>query len=203
MIYKKLKLLGGSIYVLQSEEEHQKGDTVLIPLKWGGDNERIICKSLGNDLYSLEPNGKSREKKENKQAKYSEWSGKNAVKSAEAYTRSNKDSDFLSLGEPIKIGHHSEGKHRRIIEQGQNNMRKCVELSDKAEEQASKVEGIQDQLDKIIYLDDFNAIEMVTAKINKLEKAKHQAVESYVKTNLNARLRKEKQKKETLEKLYI
>lgn len=45
-----------------------------------------------------------------------------------------QDKDFLSLGEPIKVGHHSEKRHRKMIEDSWNNMGKSVEFSDKAAE---------------------------------------------------------------------
>lgn len=46
----------------------------------------------------------------------------------------NKYKNFLSLGEPIKVGHHSEKRHRKMIEDSWNNMGKSAELSDKAAE---------------------------------------------------------------------
>lgn len=44
------------------------------------------------------------------------------------------ESAFLSLGEPIKVGHHSEKRHRKAIDDAWNNMGKSVEFSDKAAE---------------------------------------------------------------------
>ena len=49
-------------------------------------------------------------------------------------TARTKDKDFLSLGEPIKVGHHSEKRHRKAIDDAWNNMGKSVEFSDKAAE---------------------------------------------------------------------
>lgn len=37
-----------------------------------------------------------------------EWAASAVRRSNEYYNKSNKDKDFLSLGEPIKVGHHSE-----------------------------------------------------------------------------------------------
>lgn len=45
-------------------------------------------------------------------------------------------------GEPIKVGHHSEGRHRRILEKADNDMRKGCEAIDKKkyyEEKAASV----------------------------------------------------------------
>lgn len=55
-------------------------------------------------------------------------------KSNEYFQKSNKHRDFLSLGEPIKVGHHSERGHRKMIDDAWNNMGKSVEFSDKAAE---------------------------------------------------------------------
>lgn len=60
-------------------------------------------------------------------------------KSTDYWKKSNKDSDFLSLGEPIKVGHHSEKRHRKIIEQANSDMGKSVEFQNKADEYKSRV----------------------------------------------------------------
>ena len=59
-------------------------------------------------------------------------------KSNEYYEKSNQHRDFLSLGEPIKVGHHSERRHRKIIEQAHNNMGKSIEQSERVETYESK-----------------------------------------------------------------
>ena len=50
------------------------------------------------------------------------------------YEASNEGRDFLSLGEPIKVGHHSEKRHRALIERNHNRMGKFVSELDKAEQ---------------------------------------------------------------------
>lgn len=49
-------------------------------------------------------------------------------------------SEFLSLGEPIKVGHHSEKGHRALIERNWNRMEKSVEFAEKAKEAGQKAE---------------------------------------------------------------
>ena len=53
---------------------------------------------------------------------------------------SNEGKEFLTLGEPIKVGHHSEKRHRALLERNWNRIGKSVELSNKAEEQKRKAE---------------------------------------------------------------
>ncbi|MBZ9713728.1 DUF3560 domain-containing protein [Deinococcus multiflagellatus] len=46
-------------------------------------------------------------------------------------------------GEPIKIGHHSEGRHRRAIARSDQNMRKAVEESSKAQYWKDRAAGTE------------------------------------------------------------
>lgn len=46
------------------------------------------------------------------------------------------------MGEPIKVGHHSEGKHRAAIKRSDMNMRKGCEALDKAEHYARAAAGV-------------------------------------------------------------
>jgi hypothetical protein len=65
------------------------------------------------------------------------WAVSAAKKGDEYYEKSQKDKDFLSLGEPIKIGHHSEGRHRKAIDDAWRNMGKWIEQGDKADRHES------------------------------------------------------------------
>ena len=62
------------------------------------------------------------------------WAASAEQKSEAYYNASNKERDFLSLGEPIKVGHHSERRHRKAIEDAWTNMGKSVEFDEKAKE---------------------------------------------------------------------
>ena len=44
------------------------------------------------------------------------------------------------MGEPIKVGHHSENRHRALFERNNNRMAKCVEFEEKAKISANKAE---------------------------------------------------------------
>ena len=61
-------------------------------------------------------------------------------KSNERYQAAQEGREFLSLAEPIKIGHHSEKRHRALIERNSNRMDKSIEYLNKAEEQKRKAE---------------------------------------------------------------
>lgn len=133
-----------NVFVAVCEEEHKKGDTIVVTTRYGGENECIVHNFVG---YTGD--------KENPKYCYSitrvdgfdyqAWCQKRADKfagrsvsahnkSMEHRKKSDRDKDFLSLGEPIKVGHHSEKRHRKILEYAQNQMFKFVEFYRKAED---------------------------------------------------------------------
>jgi len=73
-----------------------------------------------------------------KAERYSAYSGNATKKSDEFHNKAHKDDNFPSLGEPIKVGHHSESRHRKIIEQSYSNVDKCVEYDEKSKEYDNK-----------------------------------------------------------------
>ena len=97
-----------------------------------------------------------------------EWAASAAQKSNEYFQRSNKHRDFLSLGEPIKVGHHSERGHRKMIDDAWNNMGKCAEFSDKAYEHENKAKYWEKRANTI----NLSMPESIDLYEHKLEEAK-------------------------------
>lgn len=128
-----------NVFVAKCPEPHEKGETILVTTKHGKENECVVFNlvhfSNGFYYYSIvRADGFNRQEWARRKAeRLGQWAEGAEAKSHQAYEASNKHRDFLSLGEPIKIGHHSERRHRKIIDEANNNMRKCVELSDKAD----------------------------------------------------------------------
>ena len=87
-----------------------------------------------------------------------------------------QDKDFLSLGEPIKVGHHSEKRHRKAIDDAWNNMGKSVEFSDKAAEHERIAKYWEEKANTI----NLSMPESIDFYEHKLEKAKeyHEGVKS-------------------------
>lgn len=74
-----------------------------------------------------------------KSQQYLEWAEKAEDKSTSIHDSFfGEYGEFLALGEPVKIGHHSEGKHRRLLERRDSTMCKVVELSNKAKRMREK-----------------------------------------------------------------
>src|SRR5678810_1290234 len=75
-----------------------------------------------------------------KAEKYGSWADSAQAKSNQKYEDSQEGKDFLVLAEPIRIGHHSEKRHRALIERNWARMDKSIELRDKAKEHEKKAE---------------------------------------------------------------
>jgi hypothetical protein len=134
-----------NVFIAKCSEAHEKGEVIPVETKYGKENDSIVFNLIaqkdGFFYYSIvRADGFNSQEWANRRAQKLHAASSNADKKSNEYWQaSNKDLDFLSLGEPIKVGHHSEGRHRKIIEQANNNMSKSVEFSDKAESYESRV----------------------------------------------------------------
>lgn len=129
-----------NVFLAKCDEKHEKGEEILVTTKYGKENESIVFNLVfekdGFYYYSIvRADGFNVQEWAKRRAeRRREWALSAQHKSHEYYEKSNKDRDFLSLGEPIKVGHHSERRHRKAIEDAWNNMGKSVEFGDKASE---------------------------------------------------------------------
>jgi hypothetical protein len=134
-----------NVFVAKCEEKHEKGDTILVRTKYGKENESIVFNLVHQDkdgfyYYSIvRADGfNMQEFAKAKAERFQKWAVARANKSNDFYNASQEGKEFLSLGEPIKVGHHSEKRHRSLIERNWNRMGKSVENSKIAEEHESK-----------------------------------------------------------------
>lgn len=127
--------------------------------------------------------------------------------SGEYYEKSRKDRDFLSLGEPIKVGHHSEKRHRKMIDDAWNNMGKSVAASDKAKDYAGRAETLAEKAEAEINLDEPTSVERLAERVEALE-AERAALkasgkyETYQLQNLGANIRRYKERLNTARELW-
>jgi hypothetical protein len=70
-------------------------------------------------------------------------------------------------GQPILIGHHSEKRHRRLIDKMHNNMRKAIRLYDEAESLDRRAKAAESN--RAISSDDPQAAQKIAARIKQLE----------------------------------
>jgi len=145
-----------NVFVAQCTEKHEKGEIILISTKYGKEIENEIHNFMGKTkdgffLYSITRcDGFNSQTRAAAKADKLEGYAGNAEKRSDAYyQKSQKGRDFLVLGEPIKVGHHSERRHRKLIETNWANMGKSVAESDKAKEYERRAAYWADKADKI------------------------------------------------------
>ena len=144
-----------NVFCAKCTEEHQRGDTITMTTKHGKEHDAIVFNFLvakdGFYYYSVvRADGFNVQQWAKRKAERIARYAANAEKRAQDYyNRSNRDRDFLSLGEPIKIGHHSENRHRRAIEDAHRNFGNYVRESDKAERLEERARGYEFQSNKI------------------------------------------------------
>lgn len=171
-----------NVFLAKCEEKYEKGEVIEVTTKYGKENECIVFNLIyekdGFYYYSIvRADGFNVQEWAKQRAERRRmWAASAEQKSNEYYEKSNKDRDFLSLGEPIKVGHHSERRHRKAIDDAWNNMGKSVEFSDKAAEH----ERIAEYWDKKASVINLSMPESVDYYEHKLEVAKeyHEGLKS-------------------------
>jgi hypothetical protein len=144
-----------NVWVAKCTEQHEKGSVITVTTQYGKENESIVFNCLlvkdGFYYYSVvRTDGFNTQKWAEKRAEKLQGAQLNAeAKSNQYWEASNEGRDFLALAEPIKVGHHSEKRHRALIERNHNRMHKSVELSKKAESYESRVEYWKDKASTI------------------------------------------------------
>lgn len=132
----KFKKYCPNVWIAECEDEYEKGDIIQLETKYGKEVDCEVYNLIArkNDLfyYSI-VRIEDMSYAERKAEKYNNAINNHKAKSNQYYQASQEGRDFLSLGEPIKVGHHSEKRHRALIERNANRMNKCIEFSNKAE----------------------------------------------------------------------
>lgn len=130
-----------NVFVAKCPETHERGEIITLSTKYGKEVECEVHNYLGASkdglhLYSItRTDGFDSRARAQAKAERIEGYAENAEKRATAYYEASQEGRaFLSLGEPIKIGHHSERRHRKLIERNWERMGKSVAESDKAKE---------------------------------------------------------------------
>ena len=139
----KFKKYCPNVWVAECDEEYEKGEIIELETKYGKEVEcevyNLILQKDEKYFYSIvriEEQSYAQRKAE----RYSNSAASHASKSNNYLEASNEGREFLSLGEPIKVGHHSENRHRALLERNWNRMGKSVEFAEKAEEAVRKAE---------------------------------------------------------------
>ena len=118
-----------NVFVASCEGKHEKGEVINLTTKYGKEHECEVHNFLGQDregkyLYSITRcDGFNSQERAKRKAERLENAAANAEKRGDDWREKAKEGrDFLVLAEPIKVGHHSEGRHRALIERNLKRM---------------------------------------------------------------------------------
>lgn len=171
-----------NVFLAQCTESHEKGEIIPVTTKYGKENDSIVFNLIGKkngfyfysivraDGYNIQERAKA------KAERLKSWALSADKKSDQLWEASNEGRDFLALGEPIKVGHHSEKRHRALIERNHNRMGKSIEMAEKATDYLSRAEYWESKTNEI----NLSMPESVEFYEYKLEKAKeyHEGLKS-------------------------
>ena len=136
-----------NVFVAQCDENQEQGETIILTTKYGQEHECIVHNFLGKTiegkfLFSItRADGfNAQERAKRKAEKLSGYADNAEKRSTEAWEASHEGRDFLILGEPIKIGHHSERRHRALIARNWARMDKSIAEKEKAEDYQRRAE---------------------------------------------------------------
>jgi hypothetical protein len=144
-----------NVWVAKCPVKHEKGEVIPVTTQYGKENDSIVFNLMlerdGFFYYSIvRADGYNvQERAKAKAERYSKWAANAEKRSTQYYEASNEGREFLSLGEPIKVGHHSEKRHRALIDRNWARMGKSVAESEKAEQHESKAEYWQSKANTI------------------------------------------------------
>lgn len=143
-IYKKFC---PNVFVAACDEEYEKGEIITVTTKYGHEHECEVYNLVGKA-----PDGKfcysviradgfnSQERAKSKAERLSGYAANAEKRSDDWYKKGQEGKDFLVLAEPIKIGHHSESRHRALIERNNRRMDNSVKEARKAESYESRID---------------------------------------------------------------
>ena len=128
-----------NVFLAKCEMQHERGEEIKLTTKYGQEHDcivfNLIYKKDGFYFYSIvRADGYNvQERAKAKAERYQNWANSAQQKSNQYFEASQEGKDFLSLGEPIKVGHHSEKRHRALIERNWNRMSNAMEEFKKAD----------------------------------------------------------------------
>ena len=121
-----------NVWLAKCSKQYQKGDFIDVENRFRKVVEcevhNFIYEKAGFFYYSITRcDGLNRKTyAERKAEKYRTWEHSAQAASFAWFKKSEEGREFLSLGEPIKVGHHSEKRHRALIERNHNRMNNSV-----------------------------------------------------------------------------
>jgi hypothetical protein len=112
------------------------------------------------------------EKREAKIARYEDLAAKAREESSQLFDQAHRMADVIPFGQPILVGHHSEGRDRNYRAKIDGKYNKAFEADKKAAYYEQKARAAENN--KSISSDDPEAVDKLKEKLTKLEKLQEQ-----------------------------
>ena len=132
-----------NVWVAECDEKHDKGKVITLETQYGKEVEcevyNLVAEKNDKFYYSI-VRIEDTSYAERKAEKYRNSQALHKNKSHQWYEKSQEGAEFLKLGEPIKVGHHSERRHRALIERNWQRVGNSVKEQAIADERARKAE---------------------------------------------------------------
>lgn len=144
-----------NVFLAKCEEQHERGEEIVLTTKYGQEHDCIVYNLIyereGFYFYSIvRADGFNVQERAKMKAERLQGYANNAQRRGENYRKaSDEGKDFLVLAEPIKVGHHSEKRHRALIERNWKRMDHCVKELGKAEQYEKRAEYWEKKTDTI------------------------------------------------------
>lgn len=144
-----------TVFVAKCPEPHTKGEIITLTSKYGNETEVTVhnlVKQEGDHYFYSFTRCDGMDSQSFAQQKAERYQGyaDNATKRSQNWLNAaNEGRDFLRLGEPIKIGHHSEKRHRALIERNAKRMDNAFAEMDKATSYDSRIAYWEKMAEKI------------------------------------------------------
>ena len=106
-----------------------------------------------------------RERMERRAELRRDWAEKRVAKAAAAFKAAHAVAEMIPLGQPILIGHHSEGRARADAKRIETRMAAGIESERMAVRHERKAATIESRLKRTIFSDDENAAENLQKRI--------------------------------------
>lgn len=134
-----------NVFLATCPEPHAKGDIIILTSKYGNEVEaeihNLVKENDGYYFYSFTRcDGMNSQVRAQQKAERYQGYADNAMRRSNQFCEAaNEGHEFLRLGEQIKVGHHSEKRHRALIERNARRMDKAVAEMQKAESYESRI----------------------------------------------------------------
>lgn len=171
-----------NVFVAKCDEPHEKGEQIIVDTKYGDEHRCIVFNQVGKSathfFYSVVRSDgfNAQEWAKRRAARLRSAAGTATRESGKYWEAANEGKDFLVLAEPIKIGHHSENRHRALIERNHKRIEKAIAFEDKATDYAERATYWEGKAG-VINLSMPESLEYFEFKLEQAEKA-HAALKS-------------------------